>query len=198
MKRSSRSRSVTRTVETPRTLGAQRRRARAAEFRAGDRTRARVPTPSRPGGRLRVHEGRRGRRIAARAKRRVGADRVGAFRGPRRHRQVRGGRGAGRDRQDGAARGGAECGGRRRNAGAPVEGDRAGAGFCLRGGASAVRAGARRGIGARARRSAAGRRRGGGRLPRTSGRTPCPRSVLLRASILPSRSCMGCTGCARI
>ena len=75
------------------------------------------------------------------------------------------------------------CGGRRRDARAPVAGDRAGARFRLRSGASALRAAARRGVGARARRSAAGRRRGGGRLPRTSGRTP-----LLRPACFGRRS----------
>ena len=51
-------------------------------------------------------------------------------------------------------------------------GDRAGARFRLRSGASALRAAAGRSIGARARRSAAGRCRRGGRPARAPGRTP--------------------------
>ena len=113
----------------------------------------------------------------------------GTFRGDRR---------AGRDWQDGAARGGADRGGRGRNARASGAGDRAGARFRLRSGASAFRAAAGRGIGARARRSAASRCRRGGRPPRASGRTARRTARPRRASIPRSRSSTASTGCARI
>ena len=66
--------------------------------------------------------GGRGHRTAARAERGAGADRVGAGRRSHGARHVRRDRGAGRDRQDGAARGGADGGGRERNARASVAG----------------------------------------------------------------------------
>ena len=94
---------------------------------------------------------------------------------PRGARDVRGHRGAGWNWQDGAARGGAYRSGRRRNARAPVAGNRAGTRVRLRSGAPALRAAAGGRIGARARRSAAGRRRRGGRPPRASGGLPCGR-----------------------
>ena len=136
-----------------------------------DRTVATTRDFPRTGGRLEAYESGRGRRTAPRAERGAGADRVGARRGSRGARHVRGHRRAGRNRQDGAARGGADHGGRRRNARASLAGDRAGARFRFRSRAAALRAAAGRGIGARARRSAARRCRRGGRPPRASGRT---------------------------
>ena len=67
----------------------------------------------------------------------------------------------------------------------------------LRSGASAVRAAAGRGIGARACRSAASRCRRGGRPARASGRTACGSARPRRASIPRSRSSTASTGCAR-
>ncbi len=105
-------------------------------------------------------------------------DRVGAGRRSQGARQVRRGRRAGRDRQDGAARGGADGGGRGWNARASFARDRAGARFRLRRGTSAVRAVAGRGIRARARRSAARRCRRRGRSTRACGGTPNGRPAL--------------------
>src|SRR5205823_4612563 len=88
-------------------------------------------------------------------------------------RQVRGGRRAGRDRQDGVTRGGAHCGGGGRNARPALTGDGDGDQLRLRSGAAAVRAAAGGGIGARACGSVARRCRRGGRPARASRRAPC-------------------------
>src|SRR5436305_958149 len=82
-------------------------------------------------------------RTAARAGRGAGADRVGAGRRPRGTRQIFGDRSAGRNGQDGAARGGADRREGGRNARATLAWDRAGARIRFRSCASALRAAAR-------------------------------------------------------